>query len=444
MATIKDIHAREILDSRGNPTVEVDLKTELGVFRASVPSGASTGVYEAIELRDKDPKRFEGKGVLKAVKNINELIRPALLEKKVCNQRELDILMIEVLDATKNDLGYCKAKLGANAILAVSLAIARAGAAYKKLPLYKYIAELAGKKVEKFVLPVPAFNIINGGGHAGNKLNFQEFMILPTGAESFKEALQMGSEVYHTLKDILKQTYGPGAINVGDEGGFGVPQLEREEEAVECIIKAIKKAGHKGKIELATDIAASEFYVKEEKVYDLGKKTKESDKKVTSEKFMNFIERLCNNYPFVSIEDPFDQDDFEAYARIQEKLGKSHQIVGDDLLVTNPSRIETAIEKKLCNALLLKVNQIGSLTEAIDACLMVQKEGWGVMVSHRSGETEDSFIADLVVGLGAGEIKAGAPCRSDRLAKYNQLLRIEEELGLNCYYAGTKFRFSIA
>lgn len=441
MATIKDIHAREILDSRGNPTVEVDLKTELGTFRASVPSGASTGVYEALELRDKDVSRFEGKGVIKAVKNVNDIIRPALLDKKVCNQKELDTLMVEVLDGTKNDLGFCKAKLGANAILAVSLAIARAAAAYKKLPLYKYIAELAGKKVDKYVMPVPAFNIINGGAHAGNKLNFQEFMILPTGAESFKEALQMGSEVYHTLKEILKETYGAGSINVGDEGGFGVPQLEGEEEAIECIMQAIKKTGYKGKIELATDIAASEFYVKEEKVYDLGKKTGESDKKVTSDKLLNFIEKLCNKYPFASIEDPFDQDDFEAYAHIEEKLGKSHQIVGDDLLVTNPFRIETAIEKKLCNALLLKVNQIGSLTEAIDACLMAQKEGWGVMVSHRSGETEDSFIADLVVGLGTGEIKTGAPCRSDRLAKYNQLLRIEEELGINSYYAGSKFRF---
>lgn len=441
MATIKDIHAREILDSRGNPTVEVDLKTELGTFRASVPSGASTGVYEALELRDKDASRFEGKGVIKAVKNVNDIIKPALLDKKVCNQKELDTLMVEVLDGTKNDLGFCKAKLGANAILAVSLAIARAAAAYKKLPLYKYIAELAGKKVDKYVMPVPAFNIINGGAHAGNKLNFQEFMILPTGAESFKEALQMGSEVYHTLKEILKESYGPGSINVGDEGGFGVPQLEGEEEALECIMQAVKKSGYKGKIELATDIAASEFYVKEEKVYDLGKKTGESDKKVTSDKLLNFIERLCNKYPFISIEDPFDQDDFEAYTHIEEKLGKSHQIVGDDLLVTNPFRIETAIEKKFCNALLLKVNQIGSLTEAIEACLMAQKEGWGVMVSHRSGETEDSFIADLVVGLGTGEIKTGAPCRSDRLAKYNQLLRIEEELGINSYYAGPKFRF---
>eukprot|EP00826_Nyctotherus_ovalis_P019602 TRINITY_DN16068_c0_g1_i1.p1 TRINITY_DN16068_c0_g1~~TRINITY_DN16068_c0_g1_i1.p1 ORF type:complete len:322 (+),score=107.97 TRINITY_DN16068_c0_g1_i1:142-1107(+) len=306
MAKIKDIHAREILDSRGNPTVEVDLKTELGVFRTSVPSGASTGVYEALELRDKDPGRFEGKGVTRAVKNVNQIIRPALLEKKVCSQRELDKLMVEVLDGTKNDLGFCKAKLGANAILAVSLAIARAGAAYKKQPLYKYIAELAGKKVEKFVMPVPAFNIINGGAHAGNKLNFQEFMILPTGAESFKEALQMGSEVYHTLKEILKETYGAGSVNVGDEGGFGVPQLEGEEEALKCIMQAIKKAGYKGRIELATDIAASEFYVKEEKVYDLGKKTEESDKKVKSEKLTDLIEKLCNKYPLVSIEDPFD------------------------------------------------------------------------------------------------------------------------------------------
>jgi enolase len=382
-----------------------------------------------------------GKGVLKAVENVNKLIKPALIGKDVTKQRELDVLMVEGLDGTKNEWGFCKKKLGANAILAVSLALARAGAAVLKMPLYKYIAQLAGKKETKFVMPVPSFNIINGGAHAGNKLCFQEFMIMPTGAKSFKEAMQMGVEVYMALQKLLKDKYGAGAINVGDEGGFGAPQLGGEEEALECVMKAIEISGHKGKVEIATDIAASDFYIDSEKLYNMGKKTGETTKKITADKHTEFIEKLCEKFPFVSIEDPFDQDDFEAYAKMQAKLGKTHQIVGDDLLVTNPTRIQMAIEKKLCNALLLKVNQIGSLTEAIDACLLSQKQGWGVMVSHRSGETEDSFIADLVVGLGTGEIKTGAPCRSDRLAKYNQLLRIEEELGENCWYAGSKFKF---
>lgn len=384
---------------------------------------------------------FVGKGVLQAVDNVNKIIRPALIGKDVSNQKELDTLMVENLDGTKNKWGFCKSKLGANAILAVSLAVARAAAAYKKMPLYQYIAHLAGKNPTSYVMPVPSFNIINGGAHAGNKLHFQEFMIMPTGAQTFREAMQIGAEVYQALQKILKEKYGPGAINVGDEGGFGAPQLGGEEEALECVMKAIEVSGHKTKVQLATDVAASDFYVDKEKLYNMGKKTGETDKKITSEKHAEFIEKLCTKYPFVSVEDPFDQDDFDAYAKLTTKVGKTVQIVGDDLLVTNPTRIQMAIEKKLCNALLLKVNQIGSLTEAIEACLMSQKEGWGVMVSHRSGETEDSFIADLVVGLGTGEIKTGAPCRSDRLAKYNQLMRIEEELGSKCWYAGSKFRF---
>lgn len=349
--------------------------------------------------------------------------------------------MVETLDGTKNEWGFCKKKLGANAILSVSLALARAGAAYKKVPLYHYIALLAKKPTDKFVLPVPSLNIINGGAHAGNKLCFQEFMIMPTGAKTFKEAMQIAAEVYQALQKVLKEKYGPGAINVGDEGGFGAPQLNGEEDALECVMKAIEVSGHKGSIELATDIAASDFFIEAEKLYNMGKKSGETNKKITGEKHQEFIEKLCGKFPFASIEDPFDQDDFESYVRMNAKMGKTHQIVGDDLLVTNPTRIQMAIEKKLCNALLLKVNQIGSLTEAIDACLLAQSQGWGVMVSHRSGETEDSFIADLVVGLGTGEIKTGAPCRSDRLAKYNQLMRIEEELGDKCWYAGHKFRF---
>lgn len=441
MPIIKDVIAREILDSRGNPTVEADIITDFGVFRASVPSGASTGIYEALELRDKDPKRYGGKGVSKAVSNVNLIIKPALIGQDVTCQKELDQLMVQKLDGTKNEWGFCKSKLGANAILAVSLGLARAACAFKKIPLYEYIATLAGKKPGKYVMPVPSFNIINGGAHAGNKLSFQEFMIMPTGAKTFREAMQIGIEVYQTLQKLLKEKYGPQAINVGDEGGFGAPELPGEEEALEFVMSAIEKAGHKGKVQLATDVAASEFYIEKEKLYNMGKKTGETNKKITSEKHQEFLQKLCQNFPFVSIEDPFDQDDFDSYIQFTNKMGKQIQIVGDDLLVTNTTRINMAIEKKLCNALLLKVNQIGSLTEAIDASLLSQKQGWGVMVSHRSGETEDSFIADLVVGLGTGEIKTGAPCRSDRLAKYNQILRIEEELGDNCWYAGSKFRF---
>ncbi len=441
-ALIRDVKAREIFDSRGNPTVEVDLITDCNLFRASVPSGASTGIYEALELRDKDPKRLQGKGVMKAVENVNKLIKPALVGKDVRQQRELDMLMVEQLDGTKNEWGFCKKKLGANAILAVSLALARAGASHNGMPLYQYIAQLAGRKdTKRYVLPVPSFNIINGGAHAGNKLHFQEFMIMPTGAKNFKEAMRMGSEVYHALQKILKQAHGAGAINVGDEGGFGDPYLEGENDALENVMKAIDKAGHSGKVKIATDIAASDFYLEKEKVYNMGKKTNDPNKKISGSDLQELIERLCHKYPIVSVEDPFDQDDFDSYFKLTKKIGEKVQIVGDDLLVTNPQRIKMAIEKKLCNALLLKVNQIGSLTEAIEACELSRKQGWGVMVSHRSGETEDSFIADLVVGLGTGEIKTGAPCRSDRLAKYNQLLRIEEELNGNSVYAGSQFRF---
>lgn len=441
-ATIKDIKAREILDSRGNPTVEVDLTTELSTFRAAVPSGASTGVYEALELRDKDPKRYQGKGVLKAVDNVNSIIKPALLGKDACEQTKLDRLMVQELDGTKNQWGYSKSKLGANAILAVSLALARAGAAHTNVPLYKYIAQLAGRKnTDSYVLPVPSLNIINGGAHAGNKLHFQEFMIMPTGAPSFKEGMRMASEVYHVLQKILKKKHGAGAINVGDEGGFGDPYLSGEIEALDCVMEAIEEAGYSGKMKIATDIAASDFYKEKEKLYDMGKKTNDPKKKITGEKLQEFIESLCKNYPIVSVEDPFDQDDFASYEKLTKKIGKNIQIVGDDLLVTNPQRIKVGIEKKLCNALLLKVNQIGSLTESIEACEASRKQKWGVMVSHRSGETEDSFIGDLVVGLGVGQIKTGAPCRSDRLAKYNQIMRIEEELKGKCSYAGNEFRF---
>jgi len=434
------VKAREILDSRGNPTLEVDLCTERGMFRAAVPSGASTGVYEALELRDQDKGRFLGKGCLKAVANVNDIIGPKLVGLDPTKQKEIDKLMVEELDGTTNEWGWCKSKLGANAILACSMAVCRAGAASQGKPLYKYISELAGKPKEKFVMPVPSFNVINGGSHAGNRLACQEFMILPVGAGSFREALQIGAEVYHNLKKVVNKKYGQDATNVGDEGGFAVPVLDNN-EALDVLMEAIKNSGHEAKVKLGTDVAASEFWT-EDKMYDLDFKTKPNDgsMKKTGDQMIEYYKNWCNNYPFVSIEDPFDQDDWDSYSKFQADIGEGMQIVGDDLLVTNPKRVAAAIEKKACNALLLKVNQIGSVSESIEAAKMSQDEGWGVMVSHRSGETEDTFIADLVVGLRTGQIKTGAPCRSERLAKYNQLLRIEEELGSNCTYAGTSFR----
>mmetsp|Transcript_9890 Transcript_9890/g.11188 ORF Transcript_9890/g.11188 Transcript_9890/m.11188 type:complete len:460 (+) Transcript_9890:25-1404(+) len=438
-ASIANIHAREILDSRGNPTVEVDLTSSSGdVFRAAVPSGASTGIYEAHELRDKDPNRYLGKGVTKAVNNVNTLIAPALLGENVEDQYALDAKMIEEVDGTQSEWGSFKTKIGANAILAVSLAAARAGAHSLGVPLYQHVAQLAGMPTDKYVLPVPSLNIINGGEHAGNKLAIQEFMILPTGATSFSEGLRLGTEVYHNLSKLIKQRYGKAAANVGDEGGFGVPQIEDEWETLDLIMDAIKEAGHEGKIDIGLDVASSEFYI--DGKYDLSFKTGTKDRILGQDEFISHYAEMISRYPIVSIEDPFDQDDFAAYTAMQAKLGDKVQIVGDDLLVTNPKRVQAGIDEKLCNALLLKVNQIGSLSESIDACNMSRKAGWGVMVSHRSGETEDTFIADLVAGLGTGQIKSGAPCRSDRLAKYNQLLRIEEELGDRAVYAGKNFR----
>jgi len=440
-ATILDIKAREILDSRGNPTLEADVVTEQGIFRAAVPSGASTGIYEALELRDGDKSRYLGKGVLKAIDNVQTLIKPALIGKDPLDQVGIDKIMIEQLDGTKNEYGWCKKKLGANAILAVSLAVARAGAAAAGLPLYQHIANLAGNPTDRFVLPVPAFNVINGGSHAGNRLAMQEFMILPTGATSFREAMQIGAEVYHSLKGVIKAKYGLDATNVGDEGGFA-PSIQDNEEGLHLLMDAIKKSGHEGKVEIGMDVAASEFYGAKDHTYDLDWKNPKNDfsQKLTPEGLINLYQKFVDNYPIVSIEDPFDQDDWGSYTQLTSKMGTKVQIVGDDLLVTNPSRINIGLEKKACNALLLKVNQIGSLTESIDACNLSRKNGWGVMVSHRSGETEDNFIADLVVGLATGEIKTGAPSRSERLAKYNQLLRIEEELGSKAVYAGRNFR----
>jgi enolase len=346
---------------------------------------------------------------------------------------------VEVIDGTQNDWGWSKSTLGANAILAVSMAVCRAGAASMQMPLYEYIANLAGRPTDKYMLPVPSFNVINGGSHAGNRLACQEFMILPVGCSTFKEALICGAEVYHTLKGVIKKKYGQDACNVGDEGGFA-PSVQDNDEALDVLMEAIQKSGHAAKIKIGTDVAASEFY--KEGKYDLDFKNPDSKPETwkTGPELMKLYENWVAKYPMISIEDPFDQDDWESYALCQKTLGQTVQIVGDDLLVTNSKRINKALEVGACNALLLKVNQIGSITEAIEAALMSMQNGWGVMVSHRSGETEDSFIADLVVGLKTGQIKTGAPCRSERLAKYNQLLRIEEELGARAYYAGTGFR----
>ncbi|KAI3982636.1 hypothetical protein MKX01_031375 [Papaver californicum] len=415
------IKARQIFDSRGNPTVEVDVHLCDGTLaRAAVPSGASTGVYKALELRD-GGSDYLGKGVSKAVENVNGTIGPALIGKDPTKQVELDNFMVQQLDGTQNELGWCKQKLGANAILAVSLAICKARATVNKIPLYKHIANLAGNK--NLVLPVPAFNVINAGSHAGNKL---EFMILPVGASFFKEAMKMGVEVYHHMKSVIKKKYGQDATNVGDEGGFA-PNIQENKEGLELLKTAIAKAGYTGEVVIRMDVAASEFYAEKDKTYDLNFKEE------------NVYKSFVADYPIVSIEDPFDQDDWEHYAKMTSEIGQQVQIVGDDLLVTNHPRVAKAIKEKSCNALLLKVNQIGSVTESIEAVRMSKHAGWGVMASHRSGETEDTFIADLSVGLATGQIKTGAPCRSERLAKYNQLLRIEEELGSAAVYAGAKF-----
>lgn len=435
--TISKIRARSVYDSRGNPTVEVDIVTESGLHRAIVPSGASTGSNEACELRDGDKSKWGGKGVTKAVSNVTDVIGPALIKEKISvkEQSKVDDFL-KKLDGTEN-----KTKLGANAILGVSMAVAKAAAAEKGVPLYAHISDLAGTK-KPYVLPVPFMNVLNGGSHAGGRLAFQEFMIVPSEASSFSEAMRQGSEVYQKLKSLAKSKYGLSAGNVGDEGGVA-PDIHSPEEALDLITQAIEQTGYTGKISIAMDVAASEFYRSEEKKYDLDFKNPESDssKWLTYEQLADLYKSLASKYPIVSIEDPFAEDDWEAWSYFFKT--SDFQIVGDDLTVTNPVFIKKAIELKSCNALLLKVNQIGTITEAIQAAKDAFNAGWGVMVSHRSGETEDVTIADIVVGIRAGQIKTGAPARSERLAKLNQLLRIEEELGDNAIYAGTKFRTAI-
>ncbi len=417
---ITEVYAREILDSRGNPTVEVEVYTPVAMGRAKVPSGASTGTHEAVELRDGE-KRYLGKGVRRAVENVNKIIAPEIVGFDVRWQRDIDELMIE-LDGSDN-----KSNLGANAILGVSLAVARAAAESVGLPLYQYIGG-----TNAYVLPVPMSNVINGGVHAGNELDFQEFMIMPVGAPSFREGIRWVSETYHVLKAVIAEKYGKDATNVGDEGGFA-PPMKEPNEPFDVLIKAIEEAGYKPgeEIAFAMDPAASEFFHDGKYVVD--------GKGYTSEELLEVYKELIGTYPIVSLEDPFHEEDFEGFALITKELGGKIQIVGDDIFVTNVRRIRKGIEMKAATALLLKVNQIGTLSEAIDAAYTAYRAGWGVVVSHRSGETDDPFIADLTVALNTGQIKTGAPARMDRNSKYNQLIRIEEELEGIGKYAGKKF-----
>ncbi len=419
---IEFVNAIEVLDSRGNPTVEVEVVLADGSYgRAAVPSGASTGVHEALELRDGDQDRYNGKGVLEAVEHVNDEIADELFGLDAVEQKELDELLIE-LDGTEN-----KSKFGANAILGTSLAIAKAAASSLGLPLYRYLGG-----VYAHVLPVPMMNILNGGAHTGwQSTDAQEFMVMPLGAETFTEGLRWGAEIYAALKGVLK-AHGYGTL-VGDEGGFA-PALKANSEAIELILEAINKAGYKAGTEIciALDPAASELYDEETKLYNLRKE----GRKLTSDEMVDYWTSWIDQYPIVSIEDGFAQDDWEGWKNFTAKNGHRLQIVGDDLLVTNPKRVARAIEENACNALLVKVNQIGTLTETMQAVSMVQNNGWRAVCSHRSGETEDSTIADLAVAMNMGQIKTGAPARSDRVAKYNQLLRIEQELDLTGRYAG--------
>lgn len=428
MSGILDINAREVLDSRGNPTIEVEVVTESGVVgRAMVPSGASTGVHEALELRDGDKTRFGGKGVQNAVENVIDEIAPELIGWPIDCQTEIDEFLINY-DGTKN-----KEKLGANAILGVSLAVARAAASELGIPLYKYIGGVNAK-----VLPAPMMNILNGGAHADNNVDIQEFMIIPTGAICFAEALRMGSEVYHTLKSVLKEK--GLSTGVGDEGGFA-PNLSSNEEALKVIVEAIEKAGYKpGKdINLGIDAASTEFYDEKSGKYNL----KSESKSLTAEEMVSYYADLVDRYPLISIEDGLAEDDWEGWKLLTEKLGGRIQLVGDDLFVTNTERLARGIDENISNSILIKLNQIGTLTETIDAVEMAKEAGYTAVISHRSGETEDAFIADLAVALNAGQIKTGAPARTDRVAKYNQLLRIEEELGETAQYRGLKGFYNI-
>lgn len=425
MTLIQSIHARQILDSRGNPTVEVDVFTDNGAFgRAAVPSGASTGVHEAVELRDGDKSVYMGKGVLKAVANVNDVIAPELIGFDVFEQNQIDQIMLS-LDGTKN-----KSKLGANAILGVSLAVAKAAAMESGQPLYRYIGG-----VNANTLPVPMMNILNGGSHADNGIDFQEFMVMPAGAPTFSESLRMGAQIFHELKAVLKSK--GLSTNVGDEGGFA-PDLKNNVEAIEVVLQAIEKAGFRPDedVFIAMDPASSEFYDEEKGLYVFKKSTGDE---LTSEQMANYWTEWVNKYPIKSIEDGMQEDDWKGWKMMTEAVGDKIQIVGDDLFVTNVERLQKGIDENIANALLVKVNQIGSLTETINAVDLCHRNKYKSVMSHRSGETEDSTIADLAVALNTGQIKTGSASRSDRMAKYNQLLRIEEQLGDSAYYPGLKF-----
>ncbi len=427
MSAIINIHARQILDSRGNPTVEVEVITDSGILgRAAVPSGASTGVHEAVELRDGDRTSYLGKSVLKAINNVNTTLNNELKGYHVTDQILIDKLMLDI-DGTPN-----KANLGANAILGVSLAVANAAAQETGQPLFRYIGG-----VNANTLPMPMMNILNGGSHADNSVDFQEFMIMPVGADSFTHAIRMGAEIFHHLKAVLKKKgY---STNVGDEGGFA-PNLKSNEEAVQLILQAVETAGYKPgeDIYLTLDPAASEFFIKEEKVYHLHKS---SGDKLTPAQMVDYWADWVNKYPIISIEDGMDEDDWEGWGLMTQKLGSRIQLVGDDLFVTNVKRLQKGIDSSVANSILVKVNQIGTLTETIDAVNLAYKNHYTAVISHRSGETEDTTIADLAVALGTGQIKTGSACRSERVAKYNQLLRIEEILGDTAKYPGKSFRF---
>ncbi len=422
MSEIIDVIARQILDSRGNPTVEVEVITENDfVGRAAVPSGASTGKYEAVELRDNDKNVYMGKGVLKAIENVNNLIAPELIGLSVFDQRYIDMLLCQI-DGTSN-----KSVLGANAILGASLAVAHAAAAEQQMPLYRYVGG-----ANAHVLPVPMMNILNGGSHADNSIDFQEFMIMPVGAESFSEGLRMGVETFHHLKNVLKKKgY---STNVGDEGGFA-PNIKSNKEAIEIVLAAIEAAGYKPGIDMmiAMDAAASEFYDAKKKKYVLHKSTNDE---LSSSEMVDFWKSWCDNYPILSIEDGLDEDDWDGWKLLTQKLGDQIQLVGDDLFVTNTNKLSRGIDEDIANSILIKVNQIGTLTETIEAVNMAHRNKYTSVMSHRSGETEDVTIADLAVALGTGQIKTGSASRSDRVAKYNQLLRIEEELEDIAYYPG--------
>ena len=427
MGKIKNIHARQIIDSRGNPTVEADVTLTDGSFgRAAVPSGASTGKYEAVELRDNNPLLYNGKSVLKAVSNINNIISSDLKGLEVDDQKNIDNKLLSI-DGTEN-----KSNLGANSMLAVSLACAKAAANYKKLNLFESISQKS-----QYELPIPMMNILNGGSHADNKIDFQEFMVMPVGAKTFSQALQMGTEIFHSLKNELKSK--GFSTNVGDEGGFA-PNLSSNKEAIEIVLKSIESAGYSpGKdIFIAMDAAASEFYNNNEKVYHFHQSTGE---KLSSSEMVDFWKDWVNKYPIISIEDGLDEDDWDAWKLLTDKIGKDVQLVGDDLFVTNVKKLSKGINESIANSILIKVNQIGTLTETINAVKLAQDNSYTSIMSHRSGETEDTTIADLSVALQTGQIKTGSASRSDRVAKYNQLLRIEEKLGEKAFFTGKGFKF---